>query len=57
MVRVQNVLSAPAKLPVMVKKGRKMVQLTKTTKSGDVRNVYKPNPDAKIIKQVRHWKA
>jgi len=56
MIQIQNIMSEPAKVPVMIKKGRKMVQLTRTTKSGDVKNVYKPNPDAKIIKQVRHWK-
>ena len=57
MQQIQNVLSSPAKVPVMIKKGRKMVQLTKITKSGDVKNVYKKNPDSKIIKQVRHYKA
>lgn len=50
----QNVLSAPAKLPVMIKKGRKMVQLTKTTKSGQVKNVYEANPLAKVIKHIKH---
>jgi len=54
--KIQNILSAPAKVPVMIKKGRKMVHLTRTTKSGQVKNVYEPNPDSKIIKQVRHWK-
>jgi len=54
--RIQNILSAPAKVPVMIKKGRKMVQLTKTTKSGQVKNVWEDNPDSKIVKQVKHWK-
>ena len=56
MIQIQNIMSEPAKVPVMIKKGGNMVQLTRTTKSGDVKNVYKPNPEAKIIKQVRHWK-
>lgn len=50
----QNVLSAPAKLPVLIRKGRKMVQLTKTTTSGQVKKIYKVNTDAKIIKKIRH---
>ena len=51
---IQNVLNAPAKLPVMIRKGRKMVQLTKTTKSGQIKNIYKVNPDSHIIKQIKH---
>jgi len=56
MIRIQNVMSEPARLPVLIKKGREKVQLTRVTKSGQVKNVWKDNPDAKIIKQVRHWK-
>lgn len=50
----QTVLSAPAKLPVMIKKGKKEIQLTRTTKSGQVKNVYRANPDARPIKVIRH---
>jgi len=40
----QNVLSAPAKILVG----------TKTTKSGQVKNIYRVNPDSHVIKQIRH---
>jgi len=50
----QNLLSAPAKILQTVKKGRKIVPLTRTTKSGQVKNVYKVNPDSHIIKQIKH---
>ena len=50
----QNVLSAPARTPVMVKKGRKMIQLVYTTKSGDVKNKYVDNKSAKVIKHIKH---
>lgn len=50
----QAVLSAPVKLPVLIKKGRKMVQLTRTTKSGQVKNVYESNPTAKVVKFIKH---
>ena len=47
----QNVLSAPAKLPVLIKKGRKMVQAIDPVNG---KPLYKKNPDAKIIKQIKH---
>jgi hypothetical protein len=50
----QLVLSAPAKLPVMIKKGRKEVQATYTTKSGQVKNKYRANPLAQVIKVIKH---
>lgn len=40
----QIVLSAPARVPVMIKKGKKMVQLKYTTKSGDVKMKWMDNP-------------
>lgn len=48
---IQNVLSAPARIPVMING----VQKTKTTKSSQVKNVYKANPDSHIIKQIKHF--
>lgn len=50
----QTVLSAPAKLPVMVKKGRKEVQATYVTRSGQVKNLYKSNPLAQPVKVITH---
>jgi hypothetical protein len=40
----QVVLSGPRRVPVMVKKGKKMVQLVYTTKSGDVKKQWRDNP-------------
>ena len=51
---LQNVLSAPGRIPVMVKKGRKMVKMVYTTKSGDVKNKYVANKSAKVIKHIKH---
>lgn len=51
---IQNVLSAPAKTKVMVRKGKKLVPLTRVTKSGQVKPVYEVNPTARIIKQIKH---
>ena len=50
----QNVLSAPARILQTIKKGRKTVPLTMTTKSGQVKNVYKINPESHVIKQIKH---
>ena len=47
---LQAVLSAPAKLPVLIKKGRKMVQ----AKAPNGKSLYKPNPEAKVIKYIKH---
>lgn len=51
---LQNVLSEPARVPVKVKKGRKIVNLVYTTKSGDVKVKYKNNPNARVIKHIKH---
>lgn len=50
----QNVLSEPARVPVKVKKGRKMVNLVYTTKSGDTKVKYRSNPDSHVIKHIKH---
>ena len=47
---LQAVLSAPAKLPVLIKKGRKMVQQF----DAKGKALYKPNPEAKVIKYIKH---
>ncbi len=51
---IQNVMSEPAKKPIMLKKGRKLVKMTYTTKSGQVKVKYEHNPNARIIKQIKH---
>ena len=50
----QQVLSEPAKKPVLVKKGRKLVKMTYTTKSGQVKVKYEKNPNARTIKEIKH---
>ncbi len=51
---LQAVLSAPRKKAVMIKKGRKMVQMTYTTKSGQMKNKYEPNSSARVVKFIKH---
>jgi hypothetical protein len=46
----KNVLSAPVKLPVMIKKGRKEVQAV----DANGKPLYKKNPNVVIIKQIKH---
>jgi hypothetical protein len=53
----QQVLSAPAKLPVMLKdkKGKDTkIQATYRTKSGQVKKKYVKNPNAHQIKAIKH---
>lgn len=53
----QQVLSAPAKLPVMLvgKSGEPTkIQATRTTKSGQIKPIYKVNPDVHQIKEIKH---
>jgi hypothetical protein len=50
----QQVLSAPAKVLVMKKQGRKMVPAAYITKSGQVKNRYVTNPLSHQIKEIKH---
>jgi hypothetical protein len=52
--KTQYIRSAPARVPVMVKKGKKLIVSTYITKSGQVKNKYMENPGSHIIKSVKH---
>jgi hypothetical protein len=53
---IQTIMSAPVRILIMVKKGKKEIPLIKTTKSGDKKKVYKNNPDSKVVKQIKHFR-
>ena len=52
--RIQAVRSIAERIPVMIKKGKKIVILTYITKSGQVKNKYMKNPNSVIIRFVKH---